>query len=74
MYLLALELCVPSESWDLQKRVLFELFNTLVEFFEEKSQSKLILQILVKMHLAASLVPENYWDDNLRKLSAKLSY
>lgn len=74
LYLLAIELCIPSESWDLSKRVMFEMFNILTDFFNEKTQSKILLQILIKMHLCISLIPENYWDDNLRKLSAKLSY
>jgi len=39
-----------------------------------KVPPKMIMQILVKLHMAAIEIPQEYWDELLRKISAKLSY
>lgn len=74
LMLLGIELAVPAQAFDIGKNILFELFNILQSFLFQKTLSKLLLQILIKAHMLITLIPKNYWDNNLRMVSAKLSY
>jgi hypothetical protein len=72
--LLAIELAIPCQAYDLARIAILELYNSLGEFFQMKTLSRLIFQVLTKVNMAISLIPKHFWDDLLRKVSAKMSY
>lgn len=72
--LLAIEMAVPCQAFDLARIAVIEIYNSLGDFFQMKSLSRLIFQILAKVNMAMSMIPQHYWDSVLRKISAKLSY
>lgn len=72
--LLAIELAIPCQAFDLARVAILELYNSLGEFFQMKTLSRLIFQVLAKANMALALIPPHYWDELLRKVSAKLSY
>jgi hypothetical protein len=72
--LLAIELAIPCQAFDIARITIIELYNSLGEFFQMKTLSRLLFQVLTKVNMALSLIPSHFWDDILRKVSAKLSY
>ena len=74
LLLLAIELAIPCQAFDLVRIVVIEIYNNLGEFFQMKTLSKLVFQVLSKCNMSLAMVPPHYWDDQLRKVSAKIAY
>jgi hypothetical protein len=71
---LGIETAIPSKAYHIVRRIIFKTFNIMKEFFKMKVSPRTTIQILVKLHIAAIEIPTEYWDELLRKTSAKLSY
>ena len=56
------------------KRVVCELFNHLLQYFQQQIQSPLLLHILVKMHQAVRLIPSDLVDVTCRRIVSCISY
>lgn len=74
LLLLSLEMSIPCQGYDIARVVIIEIYNNLEEFFQMKTLSRLIFQVLSKCNIGLSLIPPHYWDDLLRKVSAKIGY
>lgn len=73
--LLALETCLSSRNFPLAKRIVGELYNTLETFLTTMQYKPLqIFHLLLKAQIVIIEVPQQYWDANLRILSAKITY
>lgn len=74
LLLLAIECSIPCQAFEVTRMAFLEIYNNLSEFFQMKSLSRLIFQILSKCNMAAAMIPGHYWDDLLRKVSGKVVY
>lgn len=77
--LLGLELSSFIRHYRLVKIFIVESYNALNAFISKKncfniSFSRNLAQILIRVNLAVNLVPNDYWDQKLRSVSALISF
>ena len=72
--IVALDISLAINQAVMTKRVVSELFNHLVPYFEMNLRPHLMFQVLFKCHQACRLIPQELIDSNLRRLIGCLSY
>ena len=72
--LIALDISVAINQPVMSKRVVSELFNHLVPYFEMNLRPHLMFQVLFKCHQVCRVIPQDLIDSNLRRVIGCLSY
>lgn len=72
--IVALDISLAINQAVMTKRVVSELFNHLVPYFEMNLRPHLMFQVLFKCHQACRLIPQELIDSNLRRVIGCLSY
>lgn len=72
--IVALDISLAINQAVMTKRVVSELFNHLVPYFEMNLRPHLMIQVLFKCHQACRLIPQELIDSNLRRVIGCLSY
>ncbi|CAD8200548.1 unnamed protein product [Paramecium pentaurelia] len=70
--LLSLETSLCCRHFTIAKRIVAELYNMLESFQQEKPLQ--VFHLLLKAQIIIVEIPKQYWDANLRILSAKFTY
>lgn len=56
------------------KKVGTELYNILAELLNMDIKTTYVFHLLLKAQIMLNNIPKQYWDGNLRILTAKLTY
>lgn len=71
---LGLEIAIYIRHYQLIKTFIVELYNTSVSFLKNKDLYNQLLSVYMKMTLGASMIPNELYDANLRRISSLISY
>lgn len=65
-------LCI--RNYPLAKRLATEEYNQINELLKMESKTTSIFHVLLKIQILVTEIPKQFWDKNLRTLSAKITY
>ena len=71
---LGLEIAIYLRNNKLIKMFVVELYNISFQVLNKKNLYKELLNIVMKMNLGLNMIPSEYWDITIRKISSLLLY
>jgi len=71
---MAIETCLIATNYIQGKRLATEIYNTIYDLLGMSNQTTFVFHVLLKTQILISMIQKEYWDRNLRILSAKICY
>lgn len=72
--LMAVETALCTNNYILAKKIGTEMYNLLGDLLKLKIKTLFVFHLCLKSQMLINAIPEQYWDSNLRILSAKYTY